>query len=99
MGKSTKLKMKQKLTCCNVPVQLPRRLSNLLMCTNVKAMLLFLLGTTSFIENAVCQLPDNGNRQRDYNDNGYNGGSSTGSTQTLLEVVKSINYLSEVSYI
>ena len=65
---------------------------------HANAMLLYLLSLNLFIENVVGQLSDNnGNRNREYDDNRYDGGTSIGSSQTLLEVVKSINYLSEVS--
>ena len=66
------------------------------MCIHANAVLLCLLSLNLFMENVVGQLPDNGNRNREYDDNGYDGGTSIGSSQTLLEVVKSINYLSEV---
>jgi len=44
----------------------------------------------------VAQLPDNGFRDDSFNNNGYNSGSVSQGSQTILEVVKSINYLSEV---
>ena len=44
----------------------------------------------------LAQLPDNGFRDDSFNNNGYNIGSVSQGSQTILEVVKSINYLSEV---
>ena len=44
------------------------------------------------------QLPDNGFRDDSFNNNGYNSGSVSQGSQTILEVVKSINYLSEVRH-
>ena len=64
---------------------------------NVKAGFLLLSSVFSIlISKSVAQLPDNGFRSRDYNDDLNNRGSSFGGSQTILEVVKSINYLSEV---
>ena len=64
---------------------------------NVKAVFLLLSSVFSIlIPKSVAQLPGNGFRSRDYNDDINNRGSSFGGSQTILEVVKSINYLSEV---
>jgi len=49
-----------------------------------------------FVKDVQSQLPDNGFRDDQYNNNGYNSGSVNQGSQTILEVVKSINYLSEV---
>ena len=64
---------------------------------NIKAVFLLLSSViTILIPKSMAQLPDNGFRNRDYNDDVYNSGGSFGGSQTILEVVKSINYLSEV---
>ena len=64
---------------------------------NIKAVFLLLSSViTILIPKSMAQLPDNGFRNRDYNDDLYNSGGSFGGSQTILEVVKSINYLSEV---
>jgi len=49
-----------------------------------------------FVKDVQSQLPDNGFRDDQYNNNGYNSGNVNQGSQTILEVVKSINYLSEV---
>ena len=50
------------------------------------------------VRDAFAQLPDNGFRDDPYNNNGYSSGSVSQGSQTILEVVKSINYLSEVRF-
>ncbi len=55
-----------------------------------------LCGLIFLLEGVTGQLPDNGFRNRQQNNNGYNDVSPNSGTQTILEVVKSINYLSEV---
>ena len=64
--------------------------------TPIYVTLMLLLGLNLFIIEVVGQLPDNGVRNSGYNHNSYSGGASVQGTQTILEVVKSINYLSEV---
>ena len=48
-----------------------------------------------WVEKVIAQLPDNGFRD-EYNNDGYNSGSVNQGSQNILDVVKSINYLSEV---
>jgi len=64
--------------------------------TPIYVTVILLLGLNLFIIEVVGQLPDNGVRNSGYNHNSYSGGGSVQGTQTILEVVKSINYLSEV---
>ena len=62
--------------------------------SNVFTMLVVFISI--FVKDVQSQLPDNGFRDDQYNNNGYNSGSVNQGSQTILEVVKSINYLSEV---
>ena len=89
----SKLKMQQNRKLPHTTI--PNRKSK---CSCLHAISLVFLGVILFINDAGSQLPDNGiNRNRDYNDYRFNSESSVGGSQTILEVVKSINYLSEVS--
>ena len=57
---------------------------------------IFVVFIAIFVKDVQSQLPDNGFRDDQYNNNVYNSGSVNQGSQTILEVVKSINYLSEV---
>ena len=57
---------------------------------------IFAVFTAIFVKDIQSQLPDNGFRDDQYSNNGYNSGNVNQGSQTILEVVKSINYLSEV---
>ena len=57
---------------------------------------IFVVIIAVFVKHVHTQLPDNGFRDDQYNNNGYNSGNVNQGSQTILEVVKSINYLSEV---
>ena len=57
---------------------------------------IFVVFIAIFVKDVQSQLPDNGFRDDQYNNNGYNSGNVNQGSQTILEVVKSINYLSEV---
>ena len=58
------------------------------------SIILFMCSILS-VEDVIAQLPDNGFRD-EYNNDGYNSGSVNQGSQNILDVVKSINYLSEV---
>jgi hypothetical protein len=82
----------------NSVIQWKQSSNRLLASTPICATVMLLLGLNLFIIEVVGQLTDNGVRNSGYNFN-YNsnsGGDSVQGTQTILEVVKSINYLSEV---
>ena len=66
--------------------------------TPIYVTLLLLISLNLFVIDVVGQLPDNGVRNGGYNHDSYSGGVSVQGTQTILEVVKSINYLSEVRH-